>query len=279
MEFIEKVFVINLESRSDRLSIVDYLMNNQGIAYERFPAIKNENGAKGLVLTIRELFTKCINEGIKTVLILEDDADFLLPNIKSYIEQSYKELPPDYLMFYLGINLLSEPERISQNILRIDQAYSSHAIIYKREAMEYLLPLLDDNKPYDVTLRDTIQTTKRCYASFPMVITQRVDKSDISGEIMIMGKPTNYRTIMATTYATHTKNLQHYPGQTGETIKCYNGHMIDGMVPVVDHNIFEVQNRSLMGRICDCKKMMYNEESCGCSVKQWEVKWNENTNT
>lgn len=269
-----KVFIINLDERTDRKSVMDYQMRKRGIEYEIFPATKNDNGAKGLNLTMIELFKVCLERGYERVLILEDDCQFLIPGIVPFIDSSLKQLPEDYYCFHLGLNLLSQPERISENVLRIDQAFSSHAILYSREGIANILPIVEKNTdvPYDITLRTLIQPSKKCYCSFPMVATQRDGFSDIENKIVY------WSSVMATTYAMHTRNLQSYPGQKGEIIKCYNGHMIDGMPPTVDPNKHEPQNHHLMGKICDCKKFIYGEESCGCSIKQWEVKWRENTN-
>lgn len=274
MKFIDKIFVVNLKERSDRLSIMDYQMNKQGIEYEVFSAIKDDNGAKGLNLTMAALFKLCLERGYSNVVIFEDDAQFTIPNIPAFIEECFTQLPEDYYCFHLGLNLLSQPERISQNILRIDQAFSSHAVIYSMDAMGYILPIVEmqPDIPYDITLRRSVQPSKRCYASFPMVATQRDDYSNIENKI------TYWSNIMAQTYAMHTKNLQSYPGQKGELAKCYNGHMIDGIPVTVDPNKFEIQRPELIGKICDCRRFIYNEEECGCTIKQWEVKWRENTN-
>lgn len=59
----------------------------------------------------------------------------------------------------------------------------------------------------------------------------------------------------------------------GEEIPCRNGHRWDGeLPPPVDKDVHEFQNTFLMGRVCDCKKMVYGEMDCGCSTKRWEIK-------
>ncbi len=46
MNFFDKVFLINLDSRPDRLKVADCHLKEQGIEYERFPAIQNLVGTR-----------------------------------------------------------------------------------------------------------------------------------------------------------------------------------------------------------------------------------------
>ena len=243
MFFINKVFVISIDK--EELKICDYGMRKQEIEYEEFEGVVDTNGAKGLNLTMIKLFKHCLEQNLQNVLILEDDARWLIPKVSDFIMQCFPQLPKDYYCFHLGINLLTTPERISENVLRVDQAFSSHAIIYSREGMEFILPLIEANTeiPYDITLRRSVQTIGKTYCTFPMICTQRDRFSRIEN------KMTYWDSIMATTYAMHTKNIQSYPGHVGEIAKCYNGHMIDGIPPTINPLIFEVQNKHLMGKI------------------------------
>lgn len=269
--FIDKVFVISVDD--NELKICDYGLVKQGIGYEKFEGVVT-NSAVGLNLSMIKLFKLCLERGYQNVLVLEDDALWKIPRVPDFIVQCFPQLPKDYFCLHLGINLLSQPERISENILRVDQAFSSHAIIYSRDAIEFILPIVERQPeiPYDITLRREVQPTGKVYCTMPMICTQRDRVSRIEGKF------TQWDAIMAQTYAMHTKNLQYYPNQKGEIIKCYNGHMIDGIPITVDPNKHEIQNSNLIGKPCDCRRMIYGEEDCGCTVKQWEVKWKENIN-
>jgi hypothetical protein len=61
-----------------------------------------------------------------------------------------------------------------------------------------------------------------------------------------------------------------------EVIPCQNGHTFNGITPIVDENIMQIQNHDLLYHVCDCKKMIYSEGACGCAVKHWEIKLLEN---
>lgn len=269
MNFFDKVFLINLDSRPDRLEIIDCHLKEQGIEYERFPAIKDDNGIKGLILTMRQLFKLCLERGYQNVMILEDDAKMLFPAVP-FLREAIPQIPTNYHCFHLGLNLLTEPKRISPNILQINTSYATHAVCYSRAGIEFIAPLLEREEivPYDILLMKEVQPVQRCYATFPMLCTQRTNYSDIEK------KDTNWEALMAMTYSMHTKNLQ----SMNEIAYCNNGHLINWVVPIVDPKLFEVQNNELMGKPCDCGRFIYSEEECGCSIKEWRVTWKENIN-
>lgn len=270
MNFFDAVFLINLDSRPDRLEIADCHLKEQGILYERFPAVKDDNGIKGLILTMRKLFKLILERGYRNVMILEDDFEFLLPAVP-FLKEIIPQLPKDYHCFHLGLNLLTQPKRITSNILRINTSYATHAVCYSREGIEFILPLLmrEEIVPYDILLMKEVQPNETSYATFPMMCTQRTNYSDIEN------KETDWKTLMAMTYAMHTKNLQ---SMSTEVAYCNNGHMINWVVPKVDGMLFEIQNKDLIGKPCDCGRFLYDEDTCGCSVKEWRVTWRENTN-
>ena len=59
-------------------------------------------------------------------------------------------------------------------------------------------------------------------------------------------------------------------------IPCRNEHTFGGIVPTVDANKHEVQHPELMGKLCDCRRMKYNERKCNCGVRQWKIELQEN---
>jgi len=273
-EFIEKVFLINLDHRTDRLEEMDCHLKEHGMEYERFPAIKDDNGIKGLILTMVELFKVILERGYKNVLILEDDAKFLVPKSIPFLNEVLPQLPQDYYCFHLGCNLIAAPRRISTNILKIDKAYATHAIVYSREAIELILPLLlrDEIVPYDILLMNSIQIYGKSYCTMPMLATQRESYSDIEKSVPVWGQ------LMATTFAMHTKPLQ---SMSNEIAYCIGSHKINGFEVTVDPTAVENfnQNPDLKGKVCDCKKFIYDgEDLCGCAIKEMRAKWVENPN-
>lgn len=270
MKFFDKVFLINLESRPDRLKEADCHLKEQGIEYERFPAIADDNGIKGLILSMAALFKVCLERGYNNVMILEDDAEMLFPAVP-FLNEIIQQLPNDYHCFHLGLNLLTRPKKVSNNILQINTSYATHAVCYSKAGMELILPMLlrEEFTAYDILLMKEVQIYGKCYATFPMLCTQRTNYSNIEKKV------TDWRTLMAMTYAMHTKNLQY---MSAEPVYCHTGHLINGQVIEVDPTKHEVQHPELIGKVCDCKRFKYDEDTCGCpGTPEWRVTWRENT--
>lgn len=178
---INRTFVVNLPERIDRkYQAYEELTLKHGIGFETFPAIKKEDGAKGLKETMKELFTMCFRLGYDTALIFEDDA-VLIDNAKNKLELCISELPADYHLLYLGCNILSKPAKINDNLLQIYGAYATHAIIYSKRAMELILEALntDTHYAYDQILLTAIQKLGKSYCTYPMIANQRKGQSDI----------------------------------------------------------------------------------------------------
>lgn len=272
-EFFDEVYVVSLLERQDRRDIIKCELDEQGIPFTFFDAVKEDNGILGLVKSMQALFTLALSKSQTRILVLEDDCTFLLPNIKGVLREIMPQVPSDYFTFHLGLNLLTQPTQISNNILKVDQSYSTHAIGYTKKAMELILNMLQQTPllPYDIFLRDYVQTYGKSYCTYPMLATQRTTFSNIEGKII------DWNSYMATTYAMHTKNLKY--NAMSETTPCYNGHLIDGVAPTVDHNKLEIQHPELMGRVCDCKSCTYWEAQCTCpGTPEWRIEWKENYN-
>lgn len=80
MEYIDKIFIINLESRVDRWKQVTESCSSVGIPpekIERFNAISTpENGCVGCALSHLAVCKLAYSRGYKTFCILEDDFEF-----------------------------------------------------------------------------------------------------------------------------------------------------------------------------------------------------------
>lgn len=262
IEFFDKIFVLNLPERTDRLELILQELRDNEIQATVIDAVKHETGWKGLLLTMKKVFTVSLKDGHKNILVLEDDVQFVAP-VKNFLSEVLPQLPERYHCFHLGVNLLSVPTRVSENILRISSAYSTHCVLYSREAMERILPLLDTPIPYDILLMQQIQPMGHCYASLPQLAIQRPGHSDIENKFV------DWATHSATTFSMMTKKLQ--PMEQPK-IPCSEGHTWEGVRPLVDPNKMEPQFQRFWGKPCDCGRMKIAAESeCGCFVKQWEI--------
>lgn len=199
-EKFTKVFLINLPEMGDRFhrSNRDLYLNN--IQFELWPAIKHENGVLGLLATMKSLFTFILSTDTQDFIVLEDDFKFLF-DVNPFLDLLVDQLPEDYHCLFLGCNLLSRPKRYSENLLKIDQSYSTHAIGYSRRAVELIMPLFDKPIAYDIMLRNGLQSLGKCYTTYPRLATQHAGYSSIEK------KEIDWEIYMAQTYAMHTKGI------------------------------------------------------------------------
>lgn len=57
-------------------------------------------------------------------------------------------------------------------------------------------------------------------------------------------------------------------------IPCRTQHLWGGIAPLIDENIMQEQNVELIGKTCDCKKIVLSEGKCNCPGKnKWELKY------
>jgi GR25 family glycosyltransferase involved in LPS biosynthesis len=120
-EYFDKVFLINLDKRKDRLDRCNNIFEQNSVMdlVERFPGIvpnpsddipytKDTEKIKiplyGCLLSHINIIKRAKEEGLKSVLVLEDDVDFI--NIDSVILQIVKiiSISGDNLLFLNSIN-------------------------------------------------------------------------------------------------------------------------------------------------------------------------------
>lgn len=131
----DKVYVINMDKRTDRLEKISQELAGLGIAFERFPSVYDKDPISSCRKSHLGVISKAKVEGLNSVLILEDDAMFL-DNFNENLESVSKELPENWDMLYLGAQVISRElfsPRLSRSIdSRSLQAYIVKSSIYDR---------------------------------------------------------------------------------------------------------------------------------------------------
>ena len=187
-DFFDEIFCINLDSRPDRWASFLKEAKRLGIAHrvKKFSAIvpPSKDGALGCKLSTLSIIKKAKNKNLKNFLILEDDVVFKKNALKN-LSVSLSQLPADWDMFYLGLNLTKESFKHSQNIVNVQGGRSTHAVAYSNSVYQHILDenSLDPNQkldiPIDVYFESRIHAEKNIYCSFPMIALQREAYSDI----------------------------------------------------------------------------------------------------
>lgn len=127
VENFDKIFVINLEERSDRLERVSDVLHFLEIPFERFSAIHKDSvvglfntfikrnpestitrpGYIACLLSHLTVYKIALDRGYKKILILEDDV-LVHKNAKALMQTFFKDVPNDWDMIHFGYLPLSD---------------------------------------------------------------------------------------------------------------------------------------------------------------------------
>ena len=272
LDFFDDIIVVSLPHRLDRRSNMIAQMEKHCLPFRFFDATWDQNnGAHGLMITMKSLLSECLSKRMQNVIILEDDAKFLLPP-EPFLKEIIPQIPKKYDLFYLGLNPLAQLTKMSTNVLKVKDCYSTHAICYSKQGMELVLDRMEyaSAKVYDIFMREEVVPRGMSYCTYPMRATQDETHSDIEKTQPKWGQ------LMAMSYAMHTKKMSI---MATEIAYCIGQHQIGGVTPEVDEQMFEVQHPELIGQVCDCQRFVYDEGKCEtCNGDRWRVQWKEKGN-
>lgn len=200
-DFVDKVFVINLVEREQRLKDTTGILEYHNIDFTIWPAIKQDDGKFGLRLTMSQLFRYCLEMEYERVCVFEDDIKIVCIDFLPTVEKCLAQLPTAFDLFYFGGNIWKTPTKISENLLFTPCIYSTHAVIYSRDAIQRIINKLHQSKAYDVILVEGIQKQNMCYCAYPLLISQRSGYSDVEN------KNINYEVFIEKRYHEKTRGL------------------------------------------------------------------------
>ena len=205
---IDKIFIINLEYRTDRKEqIINELQKHNIINYEFFKAIRpgiqdiiewNNNycnhvknsfprsdkflnyqiGCLGCLKSHVEVCKLALERNYKNILILEDDTEFI-HNLDTLSEFS-SQINDNYDMLYLCGSHYGARERITENIVKTKKIHTTGSYLITENAMKYLFENIKSySKEIDVFYAEEIQSRFNCYCTLPHISKQRDGYSDI----------------------------------------------------------------------------------------------------
>jgi|ERR1700722_620754 len=184
--FFDKIYLINLRHRKDRLFNSAEQFHKYKIPYEVWEATYNQNGTEGIYQTLTAILKDSVEKNYQNILIFEDDFK-LLVNPNDYIEKCILQLPENYDMFYLGANIPTpkDAEWFSENLIRVTRALALHAVAISLEGIKKILKL-PKMLPVDMQIAGYIHPLGNTYISNPLIASQYEGFSDIEK------RPTNY---------------------------------------------------------------------------------------
>ena len=128
-DIFDRIVVINLDSRTDRMEFFDKQAKRLGIKYERFPAVVANPPSLPPTWACKEshiqVIKQAVKDNVKRLFVFEDDALFV-NDFNEKLEELYAKLPEDWDMFYLGAWHL-QYESYVDGLVKMIESYSAHA--------------------------------------------------------------------------------------------------------------------------------------------------------
>ena len=203
-EFFDRVYVINLKRRRDRLE--EFRKRLRSIEWpfrepEVFYGVEGDvtgvpgwwgqgGGAWGCLMSHVRILEQCLQDGVESVLFLEDDVSFI-PDFGRQVTDWLPHVPDDWEHLYLGGQHLRNPEEENEWVFKCKNVNRTHAHAmrgrFMKRAYKHVLHAPDYMKfrgsHIDHRLGALHETgTVKAYAPKPnWFCSQAAGKSDISG--------------------------------------------------------------------------------------------------
>jgi hypothetical protein len=180
-DYVDQVVVLSQRSRVDRRYLFDQQAQEAGLDYRYFFAIEDADPKRSFNLSHKVILSEFAKSDDDVILVMEDDAD--LRNL-DMVDDIMDQLPTNWNLFYLGANVkpypdFYPPDRIGKNIFRLKNAFTTHAVMYKREMAEFISDFFNPNCMYDAWLDEIILKDVNAYICCPFLSWQRPTRSDL----------------------------------------------------------------------------------------------------
>lgn len=177
-EVFEKVIVINLAKRPDRMAQIKAQLDAHKITFERFEAIDAQElgitGVQACALSHRGVIEQYKNAG--NVFIFEDDAEFI-EDFEQLWDVFIANLPDDWQMLYLGCNKI-DWQPIAKGVARLSAGIATHAYGAKQSVFDSMIDASKRAEPIDLSYMQ-LQVSVPTYVAVPSMVGQVPGFSDI----------------------------------------------------------------------------------------------------
>lgn len=203
MEYIDKVYIINLDERRDRYDTLVKEFERVGITnYVRFPAVRPSlddydttrnkyasqdpnyiRGSLGCKSSHLAILKHARNNGYKYILIFEDDVEFTASRVDTLTHALNVLVPTDdFTLLYLSANLYrAKLTRVggAPGISKISNALCAHSYVVNCRDLDYLISGLETSLHEVDVFYKQVQLEKKCYILAPGITKQRAGYSNI----------------------------------------------------------------------------------------------------
>ena len=181
-DFFDKVVVINLDRRTDRMEILAPQLEELGIEYERFSAIDaKELDISPIAAGTMSHVAVWEKYQDQRVLILEDDALFI-DNFNELFDEAMQTIPANWDIFYLGALVAlktGKTELVNEHWHKQIISTGSHAYCILPARMRYFIEKFNGYEWYiDTGLRVFAEPYLALIAQ-PNLVTQFPSYSDL----------------------------------------------------------------------------------------------------
>jgi GR25 family glycosyltransferase involved in LPS biosynthesis len=181
-EFFDKVVVINLDRRTDRMEQLVPQLKELGIEYERFSAVDGKELDISPIIAGTMSHVQVLKKyQDQKILVLEDDALFV-DDFNEKFEEVMQTLPADWDIFYLGALLPKNTGKVTpvnEHWTRQVFTTGSQAYCINLARVNYFIENLDGYEWYiDIGLR-VFAEKYNAYITQPNLITQFPSYSDL----------------------------------------------------------------------------------------------------
>ena len=190
---ITNVVFINLDSRIDRRTQFELQFRKMGLQPQRFPAIRNADGAIGCSMSHVACMELAIKNGWDHVLVCEDDATITNPGQLVYqVNHFLNRFKDSWDVLLLAGNNYQPFRQESPEAVRVANCQTATAYLVRRPYFETLLanfkeglsklkaePAKQPSYAIDQYWK-LLQRTDHWYLIVPITVIQRPDYSDIS---------------------------------------------------------------------------------------------------
>lgn len=186
-------FYINLDRRIDRRELVEEEFKRIGLQVERFPAVEYIPGTIGCNLSHIEVLKLAKARGYESVMIFEDDFEFLIS--KEEWNRQISRLPTSYDVVMLSYNLLQSTPH-DETFVHVQEAQTTSGYIVHSRFYDTLIArweegtrLFKENPDVHwIYILDqywkALQPGAEWYAFKQRIGQQRAGFSDLAGEFV-----------------------------------------------------------------------------------------------